>query len=232
MTRAAPLTRRLVRVWLVSAALAACGSNTPKIPPELLANGSGNTPDSGPGPSASSGCNSPDYPSGPFGTEEGDTLADACFRGFRKPDQVGHSESSLETIAFSDYYDPTGSKGYKLILINTAAVWCSACRSEHEGLPEKNRQYGPRGLVILSTLFQDAHRDPATLRDLDVWVDTFSSDYAMVLDPEYQLGGFARADTAPLNLVIDARTMKIEKKLLGDQASILWPFIDASLAQQ
>jgi len=116
-------------------------------------------------------------------------------------------------------------------LINTAAVWCSACRSEHEGLSEKNREYAPRGLRILSTLFQDAHGDPATMRDLTTWVDTFDSNYAMVLDPDYQLGDFARAETAPLNLIVDARTMKIEKKLLGDQATVIWPFIDASLAQ-
>lgn len=222
MTRTARITRRLASIWrscvacVVCVGSVACGSNTPKIPPELLATG---------------GCNSPEYPNGPFGTEEGDTLADACFQGFRNPDQVSHTQSSLETIAFADYYDPSGSKGYQLILINTAAVWCSACRSEHEGLPSKNREYGPRGLRILSTLFQDARRDPATLRDLSTWVETFSSDYAMVLDPDYQLGGFASAETAPLNLVIDARTMKIEKKLLGDQATVLWPFIDASLAQ-
>jgi len=197
-------------------ALGACGSNTPHIPPELLASG---------------GCNSPDYPNGPFGTEEGDTLADACFQGFRNPAKVSHSARTLESIAFADYYDPTGSKGYELILINTAAVWCSACRSEHEGLPDKNRAYGPRGLRILSTLFQDARRDPASLDDLDTWVTVFSSDYAMVLDPDYQLGGFASAETAPLNLVVDAHTMKIEKKLLGDQATVLWPFIDASLPQ-
>ncbi|HEY0466525.1 MAG TPA: hypothetical protein VGC79_20090 [Polyangiaceae bacterium] len=222
MTRAARIIRRLARisassvVCIASALSVACGSNTPKIPPELLASG---------------GCNSPVYPSGPFGTEEGDTLADACFQGFRNPDTVSHTQGSLETIAFADYYDPTGSKGYQLILINTAAVWCSACRSEHEGLPAKNAEYGPRGLRILSTLFQDARRNPATLRDLSTWVETFSADYAMVLDPDYQLGGFASAETAPLNLVIDARTMKIEKKLLGDQATVLWPFIDASLAQ-
>jgi len=220
MTLAARITRLLASasasVWLVcvaSVGSVACGSNTPKIPPELLAIG---------------GCNSPEYPSGPFGTEEGDTLADACFQGFRNPAQA---KGSLETIAFADYYDPTGSKGYRLILINTAAVWCSACRSEHEGLSEKNHEYGPRGLRILSTLFQDARRNPATLSDLGTWTKTFSSDYAMVLDPDYQLGGFASAETAPLNLVIDARTMKIEKKLLGDQATVLWPFIDASLAQ-
>ena len=220
MLRAARFTSRLASAHRALLALPlmllACGSNTPKIPPELLASG---------------GCNSSRYPEGPFGTEEGDILADACFQGFRNPAKVSRSESSLETISFADYYDPTGDKGYQLLLINTAAVWCSACRSEHEGLPEKNQEYAPRGLRILSTLFQDARRDPATFRDLTAWVDTFSSDYAMVLDPDYQLGGFASAETAPLNLVVDARTMKIEKKLLGDQATVLWPFIDASLAQ-
>lgn len=210
--------RRFGSTWLAAAALTllACGSNTPKIPPELLASG---------------GCNSPEYPSGPFGTEEGDTLANACFQGFRDPSKGSHAENALQTIAFADYYDPTGSKGFRSILINTAAVWCSACRSEHEDLPKKSREYEPRGLRILSTLFQDARYQPATFRDLSNWIDTFSSNYAMVLDPDYQLGGFARSDSAPLNLVVDARTMKIEKKLLGDQAAVLWPFIDASLAQ-
>lgn len=192
----------------------ACGANTPSIPPELL---------------ASSGCASPDYPSGPFGTEEGQTLANACFKGYRNPKSAQISEGSLENLAFSDYYNPTGGTGIELILINTSAVWCSACRSEHETLSERNRQFYDRGLRIVSTLFQDAKHDPATIGDLKNWVETFDSDYAMALDPAYQLGSFARAETAPLNLVIDARTMKIEKKLLGDQAAVLWPFIDASL---
>ena len=116
-------------------------------------------------------------------------------------------------------------------MIDTSAVWCSACRTEHEGLSAKNDEYSPKGLRILGTLFQDAKRDPATVTDLGTWVETFSSDYAMVLDPDYQLGAYASADTAPLNLVVDARTMKIEKKLLGDQATVLWPFIDASLSE-
>jgi hypothetical protein len=209
---------RLSALSVVSLSLLACGANTPKIPPELLGG-------------SNEGCAAPSYPSGPFGTEEGDTLANACFQGFRQPKAVSHDESSLETIAFSDYYDPTGSKGDTLILINTAAVWCSACRTEHEGLSAKNDEYGPRGLSIVSTLFQDAARNPATVSDLAAWVETFSSDYAMLLDPDYQLGAYASAETAPLNLVVDARTMKIEKKLLGDQPTVLWPFIDAALAQ-
>ena len=211
--------RGLARVlWLaLGLTLVGCGSNTPTIPPELLEN--------------SGGCASPDYPSGPFGTEEGDTLGNLCFKGFRNPAVVSHNEASLETIAFSDYYDPTGSKGLSLLLINTSAVWCAACRTEHEGLSAKNAQYSGRGLRILSTLFQDNMHDPATIVDLKNWVETFSSNYAMALDPDYQLGEFARAETAPLNLVVDARTMNIEKKLLGDQPQVMWPFIDASLPE-
>ncbi len=209
---------RLARVSssvLACFACFACGSNTPTIPPELLQSG---------------GCDAPDYPAGPFGTEEGETLANACFQGFRDPRVVSHEASSLQTIAFADYYDPTGSKGVRLVLIDTSAVWCSACRVEHEGLSSKNDEYAPRGLRLLGTLFQNAKRDPATVKDLANWVETFSSNYAMVLDPDYQLGAFASAETAPLNLVVNARTMKIEKKLLGDQATVLWPFIDAALA--
>jgi hypothetical protein len=210
------LALRLARLASCVLGLVACGSNTPTIPPELLASG---------------GCASPDYPDGPFGTEEGDTLANACFKGFRNPQKVSHDQSSLETIAFSDYYDPTGSKGFQLVLIDTSAVWCSACRTEHEGLSAKNDEYSPKGLRIIGTLFEDVNHDPATIKDLSNWVETFSSDYAMVLDPDYQLGAYASADTAPLNLVVNARTMTIEKKLLGDQPSVLWPFIDASLAE-
>jgi hypothetical protein len=198
--------------------LAACGANTPKIPPELLS-------------SNDSSCSATQYPSGPYGTQEGDTIANACFQGFRQPDVVNHDVGSLETVAFSDYYDPIGTKGDRLILINTAAVWCSACRTEHEGLSAKNTEYAPKGLRIVSALFQDAASNPATIGDLSGWVESFSSNYVMVLDPDYQLGAYASAETAPLNLVVDARTMKIEKKLLGDQPTILWPFIDAALGQ-
>ncbi|MEP7051926.1 MAG: redoxin domain-containing protein [Pseudomonadota bacterium] len=215
MFRAAPwLTLRRTGLGMCSALLVACGSNTPTIPAELL---------------GQSSCDSADYAEGPYGTEEGDTVANLCFKGFREPSKSSHDQSALQDIAFSDYYDPTGSKGLELILIDTSAVWCSACRTEHEGLAAKNQQYAARGLRIVGTLFQDAKRDPASLKDLAAWVETFKSNFPMLLDPDYQLGAYAPADTAPLNLVVNARTMKIEKKLLGDQESILWPYIDDSL---
>ena len=48
----------------------------------------------------------------------------------------------------------------------------------------------------------------------------------MVLDPESQFGS---ADTAPLNFVIDARTMTVLKVFVGDQAAAMWGFIDQEL---
>jgi len=196
--------------------LAACGTNRPEIPPELL------TP---------SGCQAASYPSDPYGGEPGDVVKNLCFQGFRSPDasQAAARANSLDSVSFADYHDPTGQK-YELLLINSAAIWCSACQSEHQSLPEHQAELGPQGLVVLSALFQDAERHPAVTDDLVVWVETFEPNFPMVLDPDYQLGIFASAETAPLNLVVDARTMRIVEKFIGDQSTVLWPFIENELS--
>ncbi len=196
--------------------LAACGTNRPEIPPELLAPG---------------GCQTAGYPSAPYGSEPGDVVQNLCFQGFRSPDasQAEARANSLDEVSFGDYLDPTGER-YELILINSAAIWCSACQVEHQTLPAHQAELGPRGLVVLSALFQDAERDPAVVDDLVVWVETFEPNFPMLLDPDYQLGTYARAETAPLNLVVDARTMRILEKFIGDQGTVLWPFIENELS--
>src|SRR3954469_13624554 len=110
-----------MRYACASASLAAwlalgCGSNAPEVPKELLA--------------AGSGCAAPDYPTEGIGKETGDVVKNQCFVGYRAPDRVPPAEAHRETIAFSDYYDPAGSKGVSLLLLNTAAIWCSACVAE------------------------------------------------------------------------------------------------------
>lgn len=191
--------------------LAGCGSNRPEIPPELLGSG---------------GCDAPGYPEGPYGSEEGELVQNFCFQGFRSPTPGG---GSPEQLAFGDFYDPSGDR-YELLLINSAAIWCSACQVEHQSLPQHYSELGPRGLGLLSALFQDARRDPATADDLEVWIETFEPNFPMVLDPDYQLGAYASAETAPLNLVVDARTMRIERKFIGDQGAVLWPYLEQELA--
>lgn len=199
---------------LLALGASACGSNKPELPP---------------GASQPESCFALSYPDAPYGTEPGSVLRNVCFQGWSAPDQVAHSADTLEPIALSDFYDPDGTRGVKVLLINTAAIWCSACRIEHETLPEHARELGPRGLVIFSALFQDQERNPASVEDLGLWTETFSSNFPMVLDPSYRFGLYASAETAPLNLVVDTRTMTLLAKFVGDQAAVIWPTIEAAL---
>ena len=112
---------RLLAPLLAMSALG-CGSNAPDVPPELLA--------------PSSGCSATDYPEQGIGSEEGDVVKNVCFTGYRAPHRVAAAPENRETIAFSDYYDPAGTKGISLLVINTSAIWCSACVSEHNTLPD------------------------------------------------------------------------------------------------
>ena len=153
--------------------------------------------------------------SAPYGGEEGDVVINTCFQGFRAPHLIEPATERLETLAFSDWYDPQGTKGVALLLINTAAIWCGPCLAEHEALDERAAAYAPRGLAILSTLFQDAEGLPAKESDLVNWVNGFGTNFPMAIDPEYLMDSYARAQTAPLNMVVDPRSMTILRKFFG-----------------
>jgi hypothetical protein len=207
----------------LAAVLAGCGTNRPEIPPELLQY---------PGETAlTAGCDTPGYPSGPYGTDPGDTVQNTCFRGWETPGTLPHTDAELVDLPLGAFYDPSG-KQYELLLVNTAALWCAACKSEHKTLGQHYADLAPRGLGLVSALFQDNSGEPATLDDLRQWVEAFDVEFPMVLDPDYQLGIYASADTAPLNLLIDARTMKIVQKFVGDQSSVIWPTIENELDQR
>jgi len=214
---------RLAASLVLVVALAGCGTNRPEIPPELLASGG----DSALAP----GCDSPGYPAGPYGSATGAVVTNSCFRGWAAPTAVAHTDATLEDLSLGAFHDPTGER-YELLLVNSAALWCAVCKSEHQTLPQHYAELAPHGLAILSALFQNNAGDPATLVDLKQWVETFHTTFPMVLDSDYQLGTYASAETAPLNLVIDARTMQIVEKFVGNQSSVLWPLIEDELARR
>ncbi len=195
-----------------------CGTGAPDVPPELLVGGSS--------------CSATDYPEEGVGTEQGDVVKNACFTGYRAPHRVAAAAEHRETIAFSDYYDPAGTKGMGLLLINTAAIWCSACVGEHHGLPAYQDELGDQGLVILSLLFQDASRNEASFEDLERWIDKFGTNFPMATDPDLALEGYASYSSAPLNMLVDPRSMKILRKYVGDQGTVMWPYIEAELARR
>lgn len=208
------------RVWVGAFSLLAlaCGSNAPEVPDDLLA--------------TDSGCGAPDYPEDGLGSEPGGVVENQCFSGYRAPARVRPSEATRETIAFSDYYDPIGTKGVSLLLVNTAAIWCGACISEHHDLPARQDELGASGLVIFTTLLQDAKRDPASLEDVENWIAKFGTNFPIVTDPEQHLTDYSPPELAPLNMVVDPRTMKILRKFEGDQSEVMWPYIEAELRER
>jgi hypothetical protein len=214
----------VTRVWSLVLVLAGsgCGTNRPEIPPELLATG---------GTSVRVGCDSLDYPEGPYGTLDGSVAVNSCFQGWGAPSSTPHTEAALEDISLGAFHDPSG-KHYKLLLVNSAALWCAVCKTEHQSLPQHYAELAPRGLAILSALFQNNAGQAATLGDLKLWVETYHPPFPMVLDPDYQLGDYAPAASAPLNLLIDASTMQIIETFIGNQGSVLWPRIEDELRQR
>jgi hypothetical protein len=205
--------RRLGLISLACLNSWSCGSGKPEIPEELLAVGE-----------SSRG----DYPEGPYGQELGDTVRDLSFSGYADPTKA----RKLEEIRFADFYDPTGEKGAKLLLVNTAAAWCQPCRIEHEALPARVREYEEEGLKVLSLLFQDPDGAPADRETLDAWVTLFDTNFPMALDPSYQMGLYGPAETPPLNLVIDPRDMTLLALFVGNQEGPMWQFIARELKQR
>ena len=191
-----------------------CGSGGPEIPAELLETG---------GDAGGS------YPPGPYLADVGATVENFTFQGFRDPVAASFDPSNLTTLTMADYHDPNGAKGSSLLLLNTSAIWCQACRVEHRTLPARQAEFASRGVLVFSALFQDAAGDPATLSDLLLWTEQFRIDFPMGLDPEFQLGRYASAETAPLNLIVDLRDMTIVERFIGNQEAALWSRIDSEL---
>lgn len=198
----------------VTALVGGCGTNVPTIPPEYLVGGN-------------SSCSGDAYPAGPYGKETGDVLENICFpQGWMDPLGEGADEEKLRPINLSDFYSPDASDPFKIMLLNSSALWCQACKVEHRTLSEEYESRRDDGFVVVSGLYQDDAGDPATVPNLVWWVKTFGSTYPMALDPESQFGS---GSAAPLNFVIDLRTMEILRIFVGDQAAAMWGYIDQEL---
>src|SRR5262249_13352043 len=107
----------------VAALVAGCGTNNADVPAALLdAIKHPDIPDSGP-----SG-----YPRPPHGADVGSIVQNLCFEGWKNPRQAGFNPAKFERVCLSDYFDPKGDTA-KLLLIESCALWCAACKSEYGG---------------------------------------------------------------------------------------------------
>jgi hypothetical protein len=175
------------------------------------------------------------YPPGPYGYGVGAVIDNLEFVGWRDPVGAGYDVSQLGYVELADFYDPNGTST-ELIVINASAVWCTVCQAE---LRDMNRAgtyaaYSARKVQVIGTLFEDGAGDPAKPKDLSLWGSSAARAIAfpLVLDPALKMGRYFTSDATPLNLVIDARTMRIISAMMGYDATPgtgLWGLVDQEL---
>lgn len=181
----------------------ACGTNDP-APPRV-----------GPGGGSDAGGASGDYPAGPYGVSNGDVVQDHTWDGWTEPKESNYDEDALAPISLKDYYDPDGTKGYKAIVVNAAARWCSVCKIEQKDIRAMRDEWGPKGVVFIEALFEDVSSQPAKPSDLVAWGSTYQIDWVLVLDPANKLSAYFDPSSAPMNMIINARTMEIRDIVTG-----------------
>lgn len=175
-----------------------------------------------------------DYPAGPYGTGVRATIENFAFLGWRDPVAANYDVTKLEQVRLSEYYNPDGRSNVKLIWINASAVWCSVCRAEMADIKNTGVKaaFGPRGLQLIETLFEDNKSGPARPIDLKNWGSSpaHAIDFPLLLDPGFKLGAFFTSDATPLNMLVDARTMKVLDATMGYSADY-WQRVDRLLAK-
>jgi hypothetical protein len=225
----------------VTALLFACESEPLDADADLEATaGSGNVM---PAPTAGTATTPPgnaptyqkqDYPAGPYGVGVRSTIENFTFLGWHDPKAVSYDVNKLEQLSLSEYYNPDGRSNLKLIWINASAVWCSVCRAEMADIKANGvyESFGPRGVQMLVTLFEDNKYGPAKPSDLRNWGLAPDHDiaYPLALDPGFKLGALFTSDATPLNLLVDAKTMKVLDASMGYSADY-WQRVDKLLAK-
>lgn len=230
-----------------AALLAACSSES--LNPEADAGSAGSASTAGADSSATAGSGASqagaagvsgpnyqkqDYPAGPYGIGLHSTLENFAFLGWRDPVASNYDENNLEEVRLGEFYDPDGSKNIRLIWINASAVWCTVCRREMTDIRDQgvNAAFKPRGVQMIVTLFEDNKSGPARPLDLHNWGNQtqYAIDFPLLLDPGFKLGAFFTSDATPLNMLVDARTMKVIDATMGYSLDY-WQKVDKLLVK-
>lgn len=206
---------------LAAFALAACGG-------QHLGEESGEGDDTVALPALVTGnaeCQSDNYAPGPYGKIQGATLINHCFET---------SEGVYFPLA--DIYNDAGAK---LLLITTSAGWCSACIEEQPYLEQWYKDHREDGLRIVVTLFEDENLVPANSGYASDWKSRFNLTFPVVADPQVtfdalendrtQMGWYYNTSMAPMQMLVNAKTMQILSVDVGATTDTLYAKIQGNL---
>lgn len=134
----------------------------------------------------------------------GEQVTDMEFSAFVGGDTAGEPE----VVHLADWFADR-APGTRIIMLNAAAGWCVPCMREAEAMPAFAAEYQPRGVAILTAVFQDQNGDPADAEFVKTWVDAFQLEVPALIDSEFQTSAWFDVNTLPANLFADAETREI-----------------------
>jgi hypothetical protein len=165
-----------------------------------------------------------EYPSGPYGLSVGSVAPNVSLNGYRL------GTGAYGPIKMSEYYDPTGARGIRGLLVTVSAAWCGPCREEAQDLVDMFPTYKARGGRFLTAMIENSSRAPATQSTVDSWISFAGTNFDIVADPSAQL--LKSGAGLPFNFVVDPRTMKVTKSWSGsDPGATSIPSLDSVITK-
>ena len=134
---------------------------------------------------------------------------------------------------------PGLAKHYRANIYDDATSFSNALvrlRGGEAALPAFQAEYGPRGVAILTAVFQDPAGAPCDEAFARLWAQTFSLPFPVLIDTQFQTGAYFQANVMPANLFVDAETGEILLTATGaepgaDPLRAYRDFLDSHLAR-
>jgi len=170
------------------------------------------------------------YPTTNLGYVENTRIPNLKFTGFRAADTSAVIDTKGDTtvLSMSDYYDPLGNRGIRLVHLSVNTRWCGPSNEQVSWFSgfdyQTNRRTDPGLAVTLApegVLFLDvlaagfSPGTPATLDDLRGWVGDHQINFDTAVDAYIELGSLFPQAAIPFNVTIDARSMAILETSMG-----------------
>lgn len=157
------------------------------------------------------------YPSENIGTTEGAVLAPLTFTN------TDGSEFSLDADVFRN-------SDKRLLLLVTAAGWCTACREEQPALEALYQSYKNDGLEVVVAVFEDNNFAPAETDFATSWKDSYALTFPVVADTDFKLGAYYDPSLTPMAMLVDISKMEILNIQIGAQPATLETLVQSQLA--
>lgn len=160
------------------------------------------------------------YPEAPYGTKIDSVIEPLALLGWKAPADAAYDPAAFEPVSIAEYYNPDGTKPWKMLWINSSAVWCGPCNEEYAFMRDNDtyeQKLKPLGVQVFGTLMEDGANppNPAKPTNLKSWGTKYEVKFPMGLDPAFRVGVYFAQGTVPGGLLVDTKNMKIVEVLTG-----------------